>query len=305
LLYAQRYTRANVDLTVQWAVYIAAVDPAGKPVGAVSVVARDEKGEAVAQVITNGEGKAELVLTDYHLIGNRGNDPFLQRGPYELTFLHNDREVKKEKVDPTETMSIRITITEPDRRLYVYAGEDQRLTTGDVAKLRGTVAVLGDGNDRPEVRWTVVNGVGGPNVATPDAVQSDLTFENPKESWLQQAELELSDKLGDGTVSDRVTIRADTNITPEAVVTGPKEAKVGTIVQLDGSRSKEPRRFPPQTIKYRWRQVGGPKVDLSSTEWIDPIFFPEQPGAYTFELTVSSPIATSKPTSFTVEVTEP
>ena len=88
-----------------------------------------------------------------------------------------------------------------------------------------------------------------------------------------------------------------------AVVTGPKTAKANTIVQLDASRSREPRRFPPEEIKYQWRQTGGPNVDLSSTEWMSPIFFPEQPGIYTFELTVSSPIANSKPTSFKVEVT--
>jgi hypothetical protein len=303
LLYAKRYTRANVDLAVQWTVHVAAVDPAGKPVGAVSAIARDEKGEAVAQAITDGEGKAELVLTDYHLIGNRGNDPFQQQGPYELTFLYDDREVKKQKVDPTETMNVRITVTEPERTLYVYAGENQRLTTGDVAKLDGKVVVVGDESAMPEIRWTVVEGVGGPKVATPDALQSNLAFENPTESWLQQAELELAAKWGDQTASDRVTIREDANVTPKAVITGPKKAKAGTIVQLDASRSTEPRRFPSEVIRYQWRQTGGPTADLSSTEWISPIFFPEQPGVYTFELTVSSPIATSEPASFAVEVT--
>jgi hypothetical protein len=304
LLYGNRYTRANVDLTVQWTVTIAAVDPAGKPVGAVFVIARDETGETVAQDITDSEGRAEMVLTDYHLVGNRGDDPLLQRGPYELTFLRNDREVEKKKVDPTETRNVRVAITEPERRLYVYAGGDQRLTTGDVAKLRGTVWVAGDGSAEPEVRWTVVKGVGGPNLATPDDIESQMTFETPKESWLQQAELELTAKLGDQTVSDRVTIRADADITPKAVVTGPKKAKVGTIVQLDGSRSKDPRRFPAEVIQYQWRQTGGPQVNLSSTEWLRPIFFPEQLGVYTFELTVSSPIAISKPISFTIEVTK-
>ena len=304
LLYAKTYTRTNVDLVVQWTVHVDAVDPAGKPVSAVSVIARDKNGESVTEDITNAEGKAEVVLTNYHLIGNQGNDPILQRGPYELTLLNKGREVDKQKVDPTDTTNIRITVTEPDRSLYVHAGEDQRLTTGDVAKLKGKVAVVGDEKAKPDIIWTVIKGIGGPKVASPNALESDLTFENPKESWLQQAELELTAKLGDQTARDRVTIREDTNITPKAVITGPKQAEVNTIVQLDGSRSEEPRRFPSDTIKYRWRQTSGPKVDLSSTEWITPIFFPEQPGMYTFELIVSSPIATSKATSFTVEVTE-
>jgi hypothetical protein len=156
LLYAKRYTRANVDLVIQWTVHIAAVDPAGKPVGAVAVIARDEQGEVVAQALTDDEGKAELTLTDYHLVGNRGDDPVLQRGPYELTFIHNDREVKKQTVDPTDTMNITVTIAEPDRRLYVYAGEDQRLTTGDVGRLHGKVVVVGDGHAKPEICWTVL-----------------------------------------------------------------------------------------------------------------------------------------------------
>ena len=282
LLYAKRYTRANVDITVQWTVHVAAVDPAGKPVSAVSVFARDEKGEPVAADVTNSEGKANLVLTDYRIIGARGRRPIVQRGPYELTFMHKEREVNRENVDPAETMNIRVEITEPDRKLYVYAGEDQRLTTGDVAKLKGTVVVMGDDSAKPEIGWKVVKGVGGPKVATPDAAKSDLAFEKPEESWLQQAELELTAKLGDQTVADRVTIREDSNITPTAVITGPKQAKVNTIVQLDGSQSKEPRRFPLDTIRHQWKQTGGPSVDLSSLEWIDPIFFPEQAGAYTF-----------------------
>ena len=145
-------------------------------------------------------------------------------------------------------------------------------------------------------------GIGGPKLATPDAASSDLTFERPNESWLQQAELELTAQLDGRTVSDRVTIREDRDITPQAVVSGPSEALTGTIVQLDGSQSKEPRSFPADTIRYHWKQVRGPSVDLSSTEWVAPIFFPEEPGDYTFQLTVSSPIATSKPATFTVRV---
>jgi len=303
LLYATKYTRANVDLTVEWTVHVTATDPAGKPVSAVSVIARDAGGQSVAEDVTSAEGKAELILTDYHLIGNQGIDPCLQRGPYELTFLHGGREVGTEKVDPTEPMHLRVTITEPDRSLYVYAGKDQRLTTGDVAKLGAAAVVVGDEKAKPEVTWNVIKGLGGPKVATPHAVQSNLTFENPKESWLQQAELELTAKWADQTVSDRVIVREDTNITPKAVVTGPKKVAANTIVQLDGSRSTDPRGFPPSAIRYRWRQTRGPTVDLSSNEWIDPIFFPQQPGTYEFELVVSSPIATSGPTAYSVEVT--
>jgi len=304
LLYAANYTRANVDITVQWTVHVHAVDLAGKPVGAVSVIAHDQKGEPVAQDITNAEGKAGLVLTDFHLVGNRGNDPVLQQGPYELVFLLKGQDVKREKVDPAETMDLVVTIAEPDRKLYVYAGEDQRLTTGDAAKLKGKVVVAGDDRARPEIRWKVIKGLGAPQVANPASAESDLVFQNPRESWLQNAELELTASLGGQTASDRVTIRQDADITPEAVIVGPEAARPNTIVELDASQSKDPRAFPPATIRYRWKQTAGPEVNLSSAEWVSPIFFPEQPGRYTFELVVSSPIASSRPASFTVEVAE-
>ena len=89
------------------------------------------------------------------------------------------------------------------------------------------------------------------------------------------------------------------------VVTGPKKAKVGTIVQLDGSHSKDPRRFPAEVIQYQWRQTGGPEVNLSSTECVSPIFFPEQSGVYTFEITTPSPIAISKPIRIEQSITVP
>ncbi len=302
LLYATRYTPANVDVVVQWTVHVTARDPAGKPIRAVTALARNENGMDVATDITDEMGNAELVLADYHLIGNQGNTPVLQRGPYELIFMHKEREVQRLTVDPTETMDLDVEIGDPGRKLYVYAGEDQRLTTGDIAKLRGKVVVLGDDDANAHIAWKIVKGIGGPKVMTPDAASSDLTFEKPDESWLQQAELELTAQLDGQTVSDRVTIREDSDITPKAVISGPKEATINTIVQLDASQSKEPRGFPADSIRYHWKQVGGPNVDLSSTEWVNPVFFPEQPGIYAFELTVTSPIATSKPASFTIRV---
>jgi hypothetical protein len=304
LLYAKRYTPANVDIAVQWTVSVRARDPAGKPVGGVSVFARDGTGALRAAAITDREGHASLVLDDYRLQGRRGGDPCREQGPYELTFSYRDVEVRKQTLDPTRTTDLPVTVPEPNRRLYVHAGEDQRLTTGDVASIKGNVAVWGDEDGKPAVRWKVIKGVGGPVLANADAAETELTFENPTESWLQQAELELTATLGDQTASDRVTIRQDSAITPRAVITAPAEVAPHTIVQLDASRSKEPRRFPPERVRYRWRQTGGPAVHLSSPEWISPIFFPDRPGTYTFELTVSSPLATSEPVRHTVFVRE-
>ena len=116
--------------------------------------------------------------------------------------------------------------------------------------------------------------------------------------------IELEARLGDEVAKDSFTIRTDTKTTPVAVARCPKTAKVNTIVQLDGARSRDLRRFSASRCSYAWKQVAGPKADLASTEWPDPIFFPTEPGTYTFELTFSNPIRTSKPVRCSVTVTE-
>ena len=45
-------------------------------------------------------------------------------------------------------------------------------------------------------------------------------------------------------------------------------------------------------------------VSIAAAELPDPIFYPMEPGTYTFEVTFSSPIRTSEPARCTVVVTE-
>ena len=53
---------------------------------------------------------------------------------------------------------------------------------------------------------------------------------------------------------------------------------------------------------WKWKQIAGPKAQLASDEFPDPIFFPTEPGTYTFELVFSSPIRSSKPAACSVVV---
>ena len=77
---------------------------------------------------------------------------------------------------------------------------------------------------------------------------------------------------------------------------------MNTIVQLDATKSTEPRGFPADAIRYEWKQVAGPEANLSSIELPDPIFYPEKPGTYEFELRVSNPLRTSQPAKCAVVV---
>jgi hypothetical protein len=301
MLYGPSYTRANIDVAVQNSVKILAADPTGNPVSGVAVFATDPQGQAAGEALTGSDGKAEVVLTDFRVIGNEGESPILQRGPYKLKFVRNGREVKTEQVDPAETTELVVEIVDPGRKLYVNAGADRRMATGDAVKLDGVVKVIA-GEGEPEVSWKIIKEVGDPKLADASSPRSTLTFENPKESWVQTATLELTATLGEETVRDRVVIRQDSAIVPKAVAAAPEKAKVRTIVQLDGARSTDPRRFP--SMAYKWKQTAGPATPLSSDELADPIFYPVEAGSYSFELTVSSPLATSEPQSVTIEVSE-
>ena len=297
LLYDRAYTRGNIDMTVEWSVNVTAVDPAGKAVVGVSVKAvRD--GKDLAQSVTGGDGKASVVLTDFDVIGNEGKPPFEEHGPYELVFTKDGAVVHRQNLDPRETTDFTVTVTDPKRKLYVYAGENQRHETNEAARLEGKVVVVGDDAAKPDVTWRVLRGGTWP-IENPKAAATVAVMNKNG-----QSDLEIEAKWGDEVAKDKLTIRTDTKATPTAVAQCPQTAKVNTIVQLDATRSTDPRGFPRGECTYAWKQVAGPAADLASDELADPIFFPTEPGTYTFELVFSNPIRTSKPAQCSVVVTE-
>ena len=184
---------------------------------------------------------------------------------------------------------------DPERKLYVYAGEDQRRKIGETATLAGTVKVVGAGE--PQVTWRQVGGPQQLAIAGPSSANARVTMA----AWGAYT-FEIEAKLGDETAKDQVRLRADAKLTPQAVALAPKTATVNTIVQLDATKSTDPRRFPSDQVKYVWTQISGPEAILSSNEWPDPIFYPTEPGTYVFELTVSNPIRTSQPARCSVTV---
>ena len=301
MLYGRSYTRGNIDTKVEWSVNVKAVDPAGKPVAGASVVAlADDK--PVAQAVTGKSGVGTVVLADYDIIGNRGASPIGEKGPYTLNVTYKGQ-TQTLDVDPKKTTALTVTVTNPKQKLWVYAGPDRRMNTGEPVTLAGKVVVVDQPGAEPKVTWKVIREKGDPKVLNPASPTSALIFTKPKESWLQHAMLDLTAELDGKTVKDRVEIRQDANIVPTAKPTCPRTAKVNTIVQLDGSKSTEPRKFPRSQCSYKWQQTAGPKANLASDELPDPIFYPTEAGTYTFELVFSSPIASSKPARCSVVVT--
>ncbi|MHC4716877.1 MAG: right-handed parallel beta-helix repeat-containing protein [Planctomycetota bacterium] len=296
-LYGRSYTRRNIDLAFQWTVNVRTADPAGKAVAGVAVKAIKD-GADVAEAVTDRAGAASLVLTDFHVIG-AADGGVEEHGPYVLVLSRDGREVSRERIDRGKTVDVTKTVTDPKRKLYVYAGPDQRHERGETAELVGKVVVLGDESAAPAVRWRILGKGGEAAIADPDALATTAAM-TTNGSWT----VELEAKLGGEVARDTLAIRTDTHVTPVAVARCPAAAKVDTIVQLDGTSSRDPRRFPSHRLRYGWKQIAGPEAILSSAELPDPIFFPAQAGAYTFELTLANPLRTSRPTRCTVKVTK-
>lgn len=71
------------------------------------------------------------------------------------------------------------------------------------------------------------------------------------------------------------------------------------LIFLDGSRSSDEN---GEKLIYRWRQIGGKKVELQNAESARPGFLPAESGVYAFELVVSNGQAISQPAVVEIDV---
>ena len=289
-----RIRRQGIDASIRWTVNVNVVDPAGKGIAGALVTA-NEDGKEVASALSGDDGKAALPLLDYRIVGDREN-PIEEHGPYDVAVQLDGRMVECISVDPVETTTLDVTVADPNRKLYVYAGKDQRRRIGETAILDGRVTVVGQTGE-PKIRWERASGSSSQPIANPNSAQAKVVMNK----W-GSCTFELTAELGEEIAKDRVSVRADSQLTPTAIALAPAIVKPHTIVQLDGTTSTDPRGFPKSEIRYVWRQIEGPEAMLSSTEWPDPILYPTEPGTYVFDLTVSNPLRTSKPARCTVKV---
>jgi len=286
----------GIDVRILWSVNVNVVDPAGKGIGGVLVTA-EEDGEEVASALSAEDGRASLALLDHRIVGDHKN-PIEEHGPYELVIRSDGQEIRGTTVDPVETKDLTVTFTDPSRKLYVYAGEDQRRKIGETAILDGKVKLVGQAG-QPEIRWERVSGGSSLPIGNADSARAQVVMNK----W-GSCTFELTAKWGDEVAKDRVSVRADSKLTPTPIALVPPTAKTRSIIQLDGTTSTDPRGFPRSELRFVWKQVAGPNAVLSSNEWPDPIFYPIEAGTYAFELTVSNPLRTSKPARCSVTVTE-
>lgn len=286
--------RQGIDARILRTANVNVVDPAGKGIAGALVTAFED-GKEVASAVSGDDGKAALALLACRIVGDR-EKPIAEHGPYDVAVQLDGRMVQCVSVDPVETTTLDVTATDPNRKLYVYAGWDQRKRIGETAILDGTVTVVGQAGE-PKISWERVSGSSSQPIVDPNLAQAKVVMNK----W-GSCTFELTARLGDEVAKDRVSVRADAKLTPAAVALAPKAAKLHSIVQLDGTTSTDPRGFPKSEIGYVWRQIEGPEAILSSNEWPDPVFYPTEAGTYAFDLTVSNPLRTSKPTRCTVKV---
>ena len=88
----------------------------------------------------------------------------------------------------------------------------------------------------------------------------------------------------------------------EAVIDGPDQARIGTLVRLDGSQSQSP---SGTALEYMWRLVELPpasKAVLDDARIVSPVFLADASGDYVVELVVSAGVHASRATSHAITV---
>ncbi len=179
---------------------------------------------------------------------------------------------------------VNVRLVDVNRSPVADAGPDITVDEGQQATLDGSGSFDVDG-DRLFFRWDVVQGWG--------VTLSDWTSPSPvltapevgREGEVIRLRLTVSDGLTSGTDTVDVTVR-NVNRPPVARAGDDLTVDEGTIVGLDGWDSSDPDGDP---LTYRWTQIAGPAVDLStsgSAAWFTAAA-PRGGATVTFSLEVS------------------
>lgn len=171
----------------------------------------------------------------------------------------------------------------------VNAGSDDTVAFGGTAALDGTVT--DDGLPDPPAaltyEWTQVSGPGTANFATPDAVDTDCTFDV---AGVYVLRLTASDSLL--SAHDDVTITVEeeeVENTPPVVDAGPDQT-ISSIMAavIDGDVSDDNLPNPPGNVTYLWTQISGPGTAFfGPDDEEDTVVTFDTPGVYVLRLTAS------------------
>ncbi len=197
-----------------------------------------------------------------------------------------------------------------DRLPTANAGQNRTARTGTVVTLDGRVSSDADGNTL-NYRWTFIS---GPQTVTlnsipkrPDSTvfskDEQVTF-TPLQEGVYTFQLVVNDSpTGDparDSAPSEVCITVNgTNTVPTAQPGANQTVTVGATVTLDGRASSDANRDP---LTYRWTQIKGSSVVLSSVTSAAPIFTPALTGVHAFQLVVNDGRVDSKAGKVTVTV---
>ena len=186
-----------------------------------------------------------------------------------------------------------IVVEVVNRRPAADAGADQTVRKREGMTLDGSGSRDAD-EDTLSYRWTQT---GGPLVTLSDTTAVRPTF-RPTKAGVYVFLLVVNDGKVDSK-PDEVRVEV-VNWRPVADVgADQKRVRVGAVVTLDGSGSRDP---DGDALRYRWSQTGGPRVTLSGATTVKPTFKPTKAGKYVFSLVVNDGQVDSEVDEVRVEV---
>ena len=183
------------------------------------------------------------------------------------------------------------------------AGPDRSASIGEAVSLLGSGTDPDHGPSPLAFSWAQPVGqsitLNGDKTATPSFT--------PEQAGVYTFFLTVNDGL-QNSPADSVAIAVQPKANPPRENRAPianagadRTVTLGTRISLDGRGSSDPDTASSPLV-YRWTQSAGPTVALGGADTATPGFFPEQPGTYTFSLTVSDGLAASSSDSVSVAV---
>lgn len=184
---------------------------------------------------------------------------------------------------------VTVTVNAVNSAPTANAGPDQTVQLGSVVTLDGSASSDPD-NNQLTYKWSQLS---GPQITS----ASNVYTANPSFTAYSTGTYVIQLIVNDGTVdstADTVTVTVvSANNAPSADAGDDCTVNVGTLVTLDASGSVDP---DGNTLSYKWSQVSGASVTLSSTTAMKPTFTPTVAGVLEFKVVVSDGQAQSEDT---------